>query len=163
MPRPNNPAWFNDIAKPAGSSGLGDTVDYLDRLIAGGNPSQRQFLPASSRGQPARQTGDNRKKNTLPLNKKQGDKRPLVSQPSTINIDDESWIADRKKKFPKIGGANIEEVSKEPATNRHKESQSTGPSQSDTPLKSDSKMKQNPPKRKMTLFEKLMEMDRQPS
>lgn len=131
MDLPIEKKWFSGIPPPV--AGLSDSVDYLDRMIAGSKP------------QPIRYNAHKRKHN----NKNKGhtnqtNRRPnLVSQASkTVEIDDATWLADRRKKFPKVGS--------EPSR-----MESPKPNPKSTP---NNRLKTEPKKeRRKTLFEKLVE------
>lgn len=165
MDKKPNKNWFNDILPPTQVS-LGDGVSYLDRMIAGGDPSQRQFLPSGSKNK-----FNNKSKPNSVFNKsKSSDKKPLEVKTPSVNLDDESWITDRKKRFPKLkndlkGNEEIQTINVESLDRAPKScllNDSTLPKQDPPKVASNEKTKSiNKLKRKMTLFEKLMAMDEQ--
>lgn len=168
MPQPRDKSWFGDIARPSGTGSLSDTVGYLDRLIAGGDPTQRQFLAVGLKNQADRNKGNNNsnisKNNTLQT-RKFNDKRTSGSKSPKVNVDDESWIADRKKKFPKISCVkenNDISLEKEATTTSTREAISNKKIDRKPAMKGKSNNDvKSQPKRRMTLFEKLIEMDQQ--
>lgn len=165
MAQQKDKSWFNDIVLPVGKGSLGDGLGYLDRMIGGSNPSQRQFMSMGKKAQGPRNNSANKKNNTLP-DRKFCDKRPLESKPIDVNVDDETWIADRKKKFPKIKSPSHNDDSDIPLDRVIRcpspKDDSKEPIQDIKPCKTNNKANgSGPPKRKMTLFEKLTQMDEQ--
>jgi hypothetical protein len=152
----------NNLSKslaPADIVGLNESLGYLDRMIAGGDHSQRQFLGRANKG-----SGHGQKKFKKEKNQQNSDKACLQNQSPVVNIDDASWIADRKRKFPKLGG----DVSAQNNDSAPTET-NDNPSDRESPRsKNTTRDKPNitakcpePPRRRKTLFEKLIEMDQQ--
>ena len=138
MDKKNNNNWFQDIIPPT-NQGFVDGTGYLDRLMSGSSdPLQRQLLSVSSKTKPG--PARNNKNKSFASNKKfnHNNKAPS-SGPIEQNIDDISWIAERKKRFPKTN----------PDSSPSKDTQTIlNNTKSQAPVIA---------KRKMTLFEKLMD------
>lgn len=137
-------AWSKDL-NPKSIVGFDEGVGYLDRMIAGGD----HFLPS----RPKRSGGnenENKNKNHKHKNQQSHAKKNPQIQTPIVNIDYASWVADRKRKFPKISTDNNEPDLSEmsPSKNSHEQPNKIGNSSAI-------------PKRKKTLFEKLIEMDQQ--
>lgn len=103
--------WFKDIVKP--DLILGDSKGYLDRLSGCKNIKDRQYL------------GKRKLKGSQFSQEKRKPKPPNKLQthitPESL-VDDEKWLEERKKKFPRVNSKTESEQPKAPL-----EKQSQGP------------------------------------
>lgn len=153
----NNNQWFRDV-NPLERVGLAESVSYLDRMIGGGGRTQRQFLTSKKRD-PLNKTNN---KHHRPSDCNKESTKPNVPG---LDLDGANWIADRKKRFPKIansdtsGGDANENMSCEVGVkNESKDNSGLDNKSHFQHLKSNTK-NASIVTRKKTLFEKLMEMD----
>lgn len=142
-----NNKWFNDITVPVITS-------YIDRMVGCGDRTQRQFL--GKQGKSNRVTEDKQS----PKNNKQfktNNQSAKSSVPSPLDlIDDQSWIEERKRRFPKVGESSvaITTIDRKPRLSVDVESSKIGSVSSSS---SGGFAKTNTTK--LTLFQKLMAMD----
>lgn len=89
-PNKNN-KWFKDIAPPLSCS-LRNGADYLDSLMGCGEPKRQFMTPAYKKDAP---------KVDCPQSNKRHKTNMKPSKKIAIELDDEKWIEERKKKYPK--------------------------------------------------------------
>lgn len=101
--------WFNEIEAPKPSSVLGQSADYLDRLIGGQSSSQkRYYMPTVKRNK----DGTTKKVNNQQPKRENNSAIPKDNVPNKTklaitDIDDTKWIEERKRKFPKIDDVRL--------------------------------------------------------
>lgn len=154
MDRRQNRSWIDEITPPSSSNGICHGSGYLDRLIAGGDPSQRQFLSINQHNSSANTT---KNRSDIKSNKKINS--TIQDKLFAVNVDDEDWKAERRKKFPKFATIDI---SQEPVerTNTPSLILDSDTSKNDKLVKIKKNIVgDNLKRRKMTLFEKLIDGD----
>lgn len=156
--RPNN--WYNEIAPP-GKSTLSDSVGYLDRMLGSSGMRDKQFLRPGGPKQAKNNNGARpRQQQTDRFNKNPASNQ--VKAPNVVDIDDANWIEARKKRFPKTND-DLHNKSTQPQCDNetapqvsaHTPSQPSSSAHIGRPAKVD--CDSNVPRRKKTLFEKLMD------
>ena len=148
--------WFDSITPPQ-SNGSSTCANYIDHIIGdGADFTARQFMFSNKRNnqkQPKQNSNsncNNKYKTNWSANTKSSLNKTKVP---TVDLDDESLIAARKQKFPKIGQAS--------SSNVEQSQKQIIPPVKSCPVKSAKGC--SAPTRRKTLFEKLIEMDGEPS
>lgn len=151
--------WIDDL-QHTGKITLKDSVGYLDRMISGGCTNERQFLQTPKRR-------DFNKFNKIqkftPNNNNNNNKDSSQAKLPRVDVDDANWIAERKKRFPKVS-ARCGDTAENEINDQPVHSDETSQPYDDV---SSYKFKPNrfseittKNTRKKTLFERLIEMDK---
>lgn len=101
-------SWFNQIESPKNTGTLTQSVDYLDRLIGGEFSQKQYFMTTRKRNfpEPKRTKGNTNEFaiTNITKNKQQEAKSISIKKSNIIDIDDNKWIEERKRKFPRVDG-----------------------------------------------------------
>ena len=142
-------SWCSSIVPPEVSSTTASD-SYLDRMIGKGDRDLINFLPPKNNKFKKISKLDDRA--TKHVDKK---RRPALHSGSLVtNIDDVSWLEDRRKRFPKLGEPAPSEV--KTANGEAECPKSITQSGKKRPSMPESGAPKN---RKKTLFERLTETD----